>query len=631
MRRYLRFYTITIFAAIFVVNTLISRELLINKPYSEVIPMYPSKDYVIKSHTDKFQALEYYILDSLANLFSFFNERTMPFSYSRETGTLIILKRGYYDSPGYTGVNTKNNLFLLLSEDWGKTWKKPILVFDSKKYPTMGGARYPSVYGFTYDDELIVTFISPGVDEASSQWRGFICGFWAQSFGEIAIQMRNAPKDLIAYSFGTDSKLLGGVSKNNDPFGIAITPVSSPNDPTDNNNIVCLKSTPGLDSWPPIFPPQWSSSKFVAVDDIRFRNNSIVGLHYGPEGKMYMTVHGRFTASENPSKITSGFSVSTDQGANWSEFNIFPISVLNQYLATINVHPDSCFLNWDSKSSVVFEDGSVSIIVQLDEFDRSKFTADRARLVLELYYENGSWGVRKVGDKNLFMVYRDVLDNNNNPVNQIDIELQAARTVDGNGLIAKWVVLNDIDWDQGTFRTSDIIVAARAKSANSWKQFRITDSDQIIRCTWIPDFIPNNYSNIPLIRLVSKPDEDDNADSLRAKIGLATVPQYLLFTHFSLEYTGVEEKDVEKNELFGVYPNPATDESTINFYLGESSHVRIEIYDLLGNRVMNLYDNVLGSGFRAVPFKVNQFSPGMYLCVLNINGNVLTKKFNVIK
>ncbi len=631
MKQYLHLFKLITLLTVLFISTVTSKELLINKPYSELIPMLPAKDIVYKGYEDKFQELEYTILDSLANLFSFFNDRTMPFSYSIETGTLIILKRGYYDSPTFTGVNTKNNLFLLLSEDWGKSWQKPILVFDSKKYPLMGGARYPSVYGFSYDDELIVTFLSPGVDEAASQWRGFICGFWAQSFGEIAIQMRNAPKDLIAYSFGTDSKILGGITKNNDPFGIAITPVSSPNDPADNNNLVCLKSTPALDSWPPIFPPQWSSSKFVAVDDLNFRNNSIVGLHYGPEGKMYMTAHGRFTESENPMKITSGFSVSTDQGETWSEFNIFPISILNQYLATINVHPDSCFLNWDSKSSVVFDDGSVSIIVQLDEFDRSKYTADRARLILELYYENGSWGVRKVGDKNLFMVYRDVLDNAGNARNQIDIELQAARTVDGKGLIAKWIVLNDIDWEQGTFRSSDLIIAARAKSSNKWQEFRITNGDQIIRCTWIPDFIPNNYSDVPLIRLVSKPDEDDTADSLRAKVSLATIPQYLLLTHFTLNYSDIKENDVESNEVYGIYPNPASDELTINFYLGEPSSVRIEIYDLLGNKIMNLYESTLGVGFRAVPFKVNQLLSGMYLCTVNINGNMYTKKFNVIK
>lgn len=84
-------------------------------------------------------------------------------------------------------------------------------------------------------------------------------------------------------------------------------------------------------------------------------------------------------------------------------------------------------------------------------------------------------------------------------------------------------------------------------------------------------------------------------------------------------------------ELTGNYPNPFNPETQIRFNLAEDTHVRVEVYDLLGNRITQLIDEERSAGSYTVPFSGNQLSSGTYIYRLMAGGTVDTKTMTLVK
>lgn len=82
--------------------------------------------------------------------------------------------------------------------------------------------------------------------------------------------------------------------------------------------------------------------------------------------------------------------------------------------------------------------------------------------------------------------------------------------------------------------------------------------------------------------------------------------------------------DVEPNLLF-VYPNPATDLININLSYLPAGEYKIELFDLLGNKVADM--NIVNSGFFSLP--LSPYANGMYM--LTVSSANLTQSYKVIK
>lgn len=84
------------------------------------------------------------------------------------------------------------------------------------------------------------------------------------------------------------------------------------------------------------------------------------------------------------------------------------------------------------------------------------------------------------------------------------------------------------------------------------------------------------------------------------------------------------------------YPNPFNPSTSIQFGIPTDCHVKIELFNMLGQRVMELLDRELEPGmyrinFRAVGVDGNSFSSGIYLCRMQAGNFVSTKKIVFIK
>lgn len=76
----------------------------------------------------------------------------------------------------------------------------------------------------------------------------------------------------------------------------------------------------------------------------------------------------------------------------------------------------------------------------------------------------------------------------------------------------------------------------------------------------------------------------------------------------------VEESAPSAFELAGNFPNPFNDRTTIQYVIPETSRVRLEVYDLLGQRVSVLVDEHQTAGAHEVDFMVgSHLASGVYL------------------
>lgn len=88
---------------------------------------------------------------------------------------------------------------------------------------------------------------------------------------------------------------------------------------------------------------------------------------------------------------------------------------------------------------------------------------------------------------------------------------------------------------------------------------------------------------------------------------------------------GVAE-EVNTLFTFSFYPNPATENITLNYALEESSKVSYIIYDLTGKQIQT-ESATRFPGAQQQSIDVNALQAGTYLLSLNVDGSIITKRF----
>jgi hypothetical protein len=79
------------------------------------------------------------------------------------------------------------------------------------------------------------------------------------------------------------------------------------------------------------------------------------------------------------------------------------------------------------------------------------------------------------------------------------------------------------------------------------------------------------------------------------------------------------------------YPNPFNPSTTIHFDLPVASHAMLKIFNALGQEVDVLVDEARSAGTHTVQWNGAAFPSGVYLCRLQVNGFVETRKLVLLK
>jgi phosphatidylserine/phosphatidylglycerophosphate/cardiolipin synthase-like enzyme len=98
--------------------------------------------------------------------------------------------------------------------------------------------------------------------------------------------------------------------------------------------------------------------------------------------------------------------------------------------------------------------------------------------------------------------------------------------------------------------------------------------------------------------------------------------------------TGIEDYDGNIPADYSLnqnYPNPFNPITNISFALPKSQKVELIIYDILGRKVRELYNDVAPAGTITVQFKAEDLASGMYIYRLKTNNFSATKKMVLLK
>ncbi|MDI6400400.1 T9SS type A sorting domain-containing protein [Balneolaceae bacterium ANBcel3] len=79
------------------------------------------------------------------------------------------------------------------------------------------------------------------------------------------------------------------------------------------------------------------------------------------------------------------------------------------------------------------------------------------------------------------------------------------------------------------------------------------------------------------------------------------------------------------------YPNPFNPYTVIEFYLPESGHITLEVYDITGRRIEVLVDEFKNAGVHSVIFDSSRLSSGVYRYRIQSEEFVRTRMMTFIK
>jgi len=83
--------------------------------------------------------------------------------------------------------------------------------------------------------------------------------------------------------------------------------------------------------------------------------------------------------------------------------------------------------------------------------------------------------------------------------------------------------------------------------------------------------------------------------------------------------------------LFGNYPNPFNDSTKIRFQLFQTEHVRLTVYNIHGESIRQLFNQVLSPGTYQIPWHVSEYASSQYIYALTTESGTETGRCLYIK
>lgn len=108
--------------------------------------------------------------------------------------------------------------------------------------------------------------------------------------------------------------------------------------------------------------------------------------------------------------------------------------------------------------------------------------------------------------------------------------------------------------------------------------------------------------------------------------GIWTLPLDQVQTH--AEQDGLEIPD--SFELIGNYPNPFNPTTNIEFRVANASHIRVDVYDILGRKVATLTDQPYEIGSHQIQWDASSVSSGQYIYRMEADGKIIGAKSMVL-
>ena len=124
---------------------------------------------------------------------------------------------------------------------------------------------------------------------------------------------------------------------------------------------------------------------------------------------------------------------------------------------------------------------------------------------------------------------------------------------------------------------------------------------------------------------MSIPFESIVGDSVRTVV-MAEIVNFLLGCGVDIDPLDIPSK----TELFAPYPNPFNPRTAISIQLSTASELELNIYNLRGQKISTLFDGQKEAGKYTFNWNAGNFSSGVYLCVMKVDGRVFDSRKMVL-
>ena len=98
-------------------------------------------------------------------------------------------------------------------------------------------------------------------------------------------------------------------------------------------------------------------------------------------------------------------------------------------------------------------------------------------------------------------------------------------------------------------------------------------------------------------------------------------------------YNIIDEINLNVNDfkLFQNYPNPFNPSTVIKFALPQHSKVTLTVFNILGEKIVELANQEMKAGYHQIEFDATTFASGVYLYRIKAGSFVETKKMVLMK
>ena len=100
---------------------------------------------------------------------------------------------------------------------------------------------------------------------------------------------------------------------------------------------------------------------------------------------------------------------------------------------------------------------------------------------------------------------------------------------------------------------------------------------------------------------------------------------------FNQSVSSVDETTTLSGVRATLAPNPATTSASLTLTLETPAETTVQVYNSLGQKIQDAFNGEIEAGNTTLSLQTEGWNPGMYFVRIEMNGEVMTKRLNVVR
>jgi hypothetical protein len=328
-----------------------------------------------------------------------------------------------------------------------------------------------------------------------------------------------------------------------------------------------------------------------------------------------------------------------DDGATWEKiepFDFSTIQVFTDMLWPLRADPNTVIPRWYNKyiggnrynGATVDINGNLHLTgivlgtYSIDIDSLSNFYTEQPKLMFDVYMTTGGWDAVFVDS-----VRTDPVDAADTPFGMgWDQLIQMSRTKEGGKVFAGWIDTDPTLWggDLTTNTQPDIY---------TWGRDVLTGVvTPPVNRTMMGDYWGDNFWLHVGDKVLNGPGEYQipmTTSASSASGGTQNDPMNHYYVSGVNIMVSVNNIDPLNDRVSQNYPNPFNQSTKITLTLDKSAQISIDIFNLIGQKVITVPSRTYAAGDNTVEISANGLEPGVYIYSITANGQRVSHKMTV--